>query len=644
MKDLAMGSDLQLRHEVTDLKAVPGDGEVELSWNVPEGWNPTRFIVTYSNPDQSSSRLETDQKTLLIGNLVNAYKYTFSVQARYGEDILSGIKAVTATPVTSRIAVAKLEADVMDSAVILSWTKPSAALQRYKLSYYMEDTPNDVKTVEIPADKESFVVEGLTNDKNYIFSLVGVYPKGESEPATVKAMPMTAQAFFVSREKAVKNQPVRFRFNTEAYPTATNVFWEFPGGIQKEGTDVEYGLGSVGEQQVILHATISGVEKTWKISIDVREWGLHVNDFPQNGTNYAGFKGSCPVFSPDGKTVYNITFNKKTVLLAYSTESGEKKWEYEYADGLNQGSYNMCTVNPVNGDIYYGTQTGGSFVCVTAEGDFKWVYKGLGSMQSAAPAVNKAGDKVFAIDAAGKTVGLNAATGAELWNVDLGGKGGGILVYGDEVVVGTQSKVLAFLNADTGAEIAKLDLGANMTDISGFGISKDRKVAYFGNTGGGVSSVDLENRKLIVDNKAVGTNNMYEPVVGPNGNVFYGSKDGFIYLLDKDLTLITSIDSGNGSNAFNYSHPVVDTDGNYYITAGGQKNQNYKVGPNGDLLDKWQYEEADKQMGGNNYLDGIFYSAYIGATGANGYFIGQYVGGTRYDGHGFDICGSCCVK
>ncbi len=644
IKDLELGSDLKLRHEVTDLKAVPGDGEVALSWAVPEGWNPTKFIVTYTNPDQSSGRLETAEKSLLVADLANRYEYTFNVQALYGEDILSGVKSVSATPVTSRIAVAKLNADSIDGGVVLSWTKPSETVQGYKLTYYMEDTPADVKTVSIAADKESYTVDGLTNDKNYLFSLVGVYPKGESEPATVKAMPMSAQAFFVSREKAVKNQPVRFRFNTDAYPTATNVFWEFPGGIQKEGNDVEYAFSSPGEQQAILHATIGGAEKTWKIGISVREWGLHVNDFPQNGTNYAGFKGSCPVFSPDGKTVYNITFNKKTTLLAYDTESGEKKWEFEYADGTNQGSYNMCTVNPVNGDIYYGTQTGGSFVCVTAEGLFKWVYKGLGSMQSAAPAVNKAGDKVFAIDAAGKTVGLDAATGAELWTVDLGGKGGGILVYGDEVVVGTQSKTLAFLNAGTGAEIAKLTLGANMTDISGFGISKDRKTAYFGNTGGGVSSVDLEGRKLIVDNKVVGTNNMYEPVVGPDGNVFYGSKDGFIYLLDKDLTLITSIDSGNGSNAFNYSHPVVDTDGNYYITAGGQKNQNFKVGPTGNLLDKWQYEEGDKQMGGNNYLDGIFYSAFIGATGANGYFIGDYVGGTRYDGHGFDICGSCCVK
>ena len=644
IKDLALGSDLQLRHQVTDLKAVAGDGEVELSWGVPEGWNPTKFIIVYTNPDQTSNRIETTQTSLLVGDLQNGHDYLFSVQALYGEDILSGVKSVEAKPLTSRIAVAALNAAPMDGGVVLSWTKPSTAVQSYKVSYYMEDTPADVRTVTVEGDKESVVVDGLENDKNYFFTIVGVYPKGDSDPTTVKSMPRSALAFFLSREKACVNQPVRFQFHTEAYPTATNVFWEFPGGERKDGADVENAFGSSGEKQVILHATIAGVEKTWKIGVTIREWGLHVNEFPQNGTNYAGFKGSCPVFSPDGKTIYNITFNKKTVLLAYDTESGEKKWDYEYADGMNQGSYNMCTVNPVNGDIYYGTQTGGSFVCVTAEGTFKWVYKGLGSMQSAAPAVNKAGTMVFAIDAAGKTVGLDAATGAERWAFELGGKGGGILVYGDEVVVGAQSKTLAFLNAETGAEIAKLTTGANITDISGFGIAKDRKTAYFGNTGGGVSMVDLESRTLVVDNKAIGTNNMYEPVVAPNGNVFYGSKDGFMYLLDKDLNLIAAIDSGNGGNAFNYSHPVVDTDGNFYITAGGQKNQNFIIGPDGTLKDKWQYEEGDKQMGGNNYLDGIFYSAFIGATGANGYFIGKYVGGTRYDGHGFDICGSCCVK
>lgn len=52
-------------------------------------------------------------------------------------------------------------------------------------------------------------------------------------------------------------------------------------------------------------------------------------------------------------------------------------------------------------------------------------------------------------------------------------------------------------------------------------------------------------------------------------------------------------------------------------------------------------------MGGNNYLDGVLYSAFIGSSSKNGIFVGKYVGGERassWSTHGGDICGSCCVK
>ena len=64
-------------------------------------------------------------------------------------------------------------------------------------------------------------------------------------------------------------------------------------------------------------------------------------------------------------------------------------------------------------------------------------------------------------------------------------------------------------------------------------------------------------------------------------------------------------------------------------------------------MPKDQFElgtKNDKQMGGNNYLDGILYSAFIGAKNDNGKFIGKYVGGERYAAYGIDICGSCCLK
>ena len=68
------------------------------------------------------------------------------------------------------------------------------------------------------------------------------------------------------------------------------------------------------------------------------------------------------------------------------------------------------------------------------------------------------------------------------------------------------------------------------------------------------------------------------------------------------------------------------------------------------MVDSWTYESGDnnqKQMGGNNYLDGVIYSALIGGSSKNGIFVGKYVGGERassWSTHGGDICGSCCVK
>lgn len=643
---LDMGDKRVSRHQVTDLTAVAGDEEVTLSWTLPDGWTPSGFLITYMNPDQTTTKLEAAASPVVIKDLVNDYNYTFNVQAVYG-DAPSGVVSVGAKPVTTRIAISDLTVEEADKTLTFSWTKPADNLTGYKLGFYSEkQSASDAQTVTIGADKTTYKLTGLENDVNYFYSMVAVYPNGDSMPVSGKAMPMSGRAFFLSSDKAAIGQPVNFKFNTTDYPTATKVFWVFPGNIEKEGTDIDYAFASAGEQNVVLHATIDGKEKTWTITITVRQWVIHYNEAPQNGTNYSGYKGSCPVFSPDGKTVYNITFNKKTTLVALSVETGEVKWLFEDKDNENQGSYNMCTVNPVTGDIVYGTQTAGSFVCVTATGEKKWSYKGLGSMQSAAPAISKDGKTVFAVDATGKAVALNAATGDEIWSVALGNKGGGILVNGNEVLFGVQNttKTLSFLNAATGAEIATLACTAAMTDIAGFGVSADKKFAYVPHTGGGVSKVDLENHTLVINTTPIGTNNMYEPVVGPNGNVFIGSKDGHMYLLTPELAIVKDIDSGNGTNAFNYSHPAVDTDGNFYITAGGQKNQNFIIAPDGSVKDQWQYEEADKQMGGNNYLDGVFYSAYIGATSANGYIIGQYVGGVRYGGHGWDICGSCAIN
>lgn len=640
------------RHQVTDLTATPGDEEVLLAWSLPEGWNPTDFIVYYTDADSETVTLRTGgEMNCTVGGLVNGTQYTFYVQAVYGK-LVSNYITVIGRPATTRFPVTDLTADTGDAFVTLTWTKPATTILSYTLSYYNEDTPDNVEQQTLDKDATSVTLDELTNDKNYYFSLVANYEKGASEPAIVKAMPTLAVPYSLDRDKAAKNQPITFTFNTEDYPTATDVKWIFPGNVVKEGTVVKYGLGSVGTQTVKLNATIDSKVRSWKLEVEIREYVVYSTDWAQDGSNYNGFKGTCPVFSPDGKTVYIITFNKVSALYAFDVVTGNEKWRY--VPTSKSGSYNMLTVNPVTGDIYYGTTSAGQFYAITPEGELKWIFSEAGSMKSAAPAVNANGTVVYICDALGKAFAIDAASGQKKWQFSAGDAGRGLLVNGSELLIGTQTEAF-FVNIETGEQIAKVILGCEMSDITGFAVNSDKTLAYFGGRNGYIGAVNIKTheaiKSLVVEKD--NPNLLYEPVVAPNGSVFAGSKNGSVYNVKGDLSAVNweYVHTGSSlANAFNYSHPCVDSENRFYITSGQTSNTTYIFDASGNVVDSWTYESGDnnqKQMGGNNYLDGVIYSAFIGGSSKNGVFVGKYVGGERassWSTHGGDICGSCCVK
>ena len=633
------------RHQVTDLKAVPGDEEAQLTWSMPEGWNPTEYIITYSDGDKIT--LKTSEKSYLVTGLANDNTYKFEVQAVYG-DLISGAVSAAAKPTTSRFAVTDLAAEGSANMVILSWTKPSTSVSSYTLTYTSERS--EAQKVTIEADKESYTVDELENDVVYTFSLVANYAKGPSEPAVAKAMPALAVPYFLDRTNAAVNQPINFKFNTEVYPSATNIRWTFPDGKILTGTEVSYGIPSSGTKEVTLTVHLGDKDKSWNIELQIRDYVVKYIDWECVGANYNGFKGSCPVFSPDGKTVYNITFNQTTCLYAFNVETGELAWVYKPSSVA--GSYNMLTVNPVTGDIYFGTEVAGQFYCVNAKGDLKWKFDGAGSMKSAAPAVNKDGSVVFIGDGAGNIFALDAASGSKKWSAALGSAAAGLLVNGNELVAGAVNGTVTFYNTADGTVITSLKFPC-MTDITGFAVGNDKRTVYLP-AKTAMCSFDLETRTILVESLSVADNNLYEPVVAPNGNVYVAGKDNCVYCLDKDLTRVVwkyqhKDAAGKLINAFNYSHPCVDTENHLYITSGQTGNVSYIFNADGTVKESWTYGTSNqqKQMGGNNYLNGVLYSAFVGNTGDNGAFYGKYVGGERantWSSHGGDICGSCCLK
>ncbi|MDE7406855.1 MAG: fibronectin type III domain-containing protein, partial [Muribaculaceae bacterium] len=275
------------RHQVTDLVAVPGDEEVELTWSMPSGWNPTDFIVTYADDNDERVTVRTSgSMTQLIGGLTNGHDYTFNVQAVYGTLISQALTVMT-TPATSRFPVKDLVAEAGSASVYLSWTKPGTSVQNYTLTYYQEANPADVKTETLGAEVNNYTIEGLTNDVNYIVEMVANYAKGASEKVSLRVMPNEGIPYFLSTETAIVGQPVTFTFNRADRPTDTDVTWTFPGNQEMKGDVVTYAFsGANAETKVTLSANTGHRIQTWDIYLNIREYGVINNVWEQDGTDY----------------------------------------------------------------------------------------------------------------------------------------------------------------------------------------------------------------------------------------------------------------------------------------------------------------------------------------------------------------------
>lgn len=643
------------RHQIENLTCVADDEEVTLSWSVPEGWEPTDYLITYNDAQSVGQKIYTEgATTYTVTGLVNDFDYIFNVQAVYGNAIAKMV-SVKAKPVTSRITVKSLDYTASaenDSKqyIELTWEKPSDKVLNYTLTYYPEMNDKNVKTETIAADKTSYKIENITRDDNYVISLVANYPKGAAAPAQTTVY--FKIAYFVSQTSGAIGQTIDFTFNTEAYPTATDIKWELPGGVTETGATASWSINTTGEKDVILSAKVGDKVITWPaIKLNLRAMIVEAKDFQQSGTAYNGFKGSYPIFSPDGKTVYGITFNKISGLYAYDLVTGAEKWRF--VPEVDGASYNPGTVNPVTGDIYYGTTVAGQFYCVGPDGKLKWSFDKAGSMKSTAPAVSADGSVVYVADVPGKIFALNAADGTEKWVKDLGTPGFAMLINGNELVVACKDLNVRFLDLNNkGEELGSVAVSKQPSDVSGFAVADDKKTIYVPLTGGGLACVDIAEKKLVGENIFAG-NHVWVPVVASNGYVVAGSKDGCVYALTPDLKEVkwTFVHGGTPkNNVFNYCHLCADDQGRVYATSGQDRNKVYVFnaadGTTPISAETYGDNDAYKQMGGNNFLNGFLYSGFIGAGSVNGALVGHYFGGERkfWGGPGGDICGSSCLQ
>lgn len=641
------------RHQVEALTATPGDEEVTLAWEIPDGWNPTDYIVFYTDEESQTVTLRTGGASrYVVDKLTNGISYNFNVQAVYGK-LISNVVTVAGRPSTSRLPITDLTVtDTGDGYVALAWSAPSTLVEKYTLSYYNEDMPGDIRTQEIGKEETACRCEGLTNDKTWFFLLAAEYAKGPAEADVVRAMPTKAIPYFISSETAAVDQPVTFEFNRTAYADASDVTWTFPDGAVLTGDKILSGFKTTGSQIVMLSAKIDESLREWKITVEIRPYVVNFMDWEQaDGAKYESPTYTCPVLSPDAGTVYVNTGNKVSNLYAFDVRTGKNKWMFKPTDNgdMQAESKSMVAVNPVSGDIYYGTSAGGQFYAVKPDGTLHWKFSKCGSMNSAPPAVSADGTVVYIADAKGDLYALDAETGTERWSAPYaaGSCGYGLLVNGGEVVLGAKTAI-HFVNAADGTKIEAVSV--SIVNSIGFAVSPDRKKAYFAYATT-LAAVDLDSHTLYA-RSAAGGDNYYQPIVAGDGTVFAGTKDGYVRFFSSDLQTMIHEEQPSGvkKNTFNFTRPLADANNRFYIMASGNSTEDSLVleyDTSGNKISDWSYTQNNCQNG-CNLADGVLYTVNQGSgDGGNGLFIGKYIGAARGKGwssHGGDHCGSGCIQ
>lgn len=180
------------------LTAIPGDGQVELSWFAPEddGGVAIEFYYVKVLGARSENVLETndDSTSYVVTGLTNDVEYVFSVAAANSEGESDYSNSVSETP-TVDATVPNTPTGITltpgDQTLSISWTTPSNGGSDIT-GYIIAITPSggDTQTVNVDANSNSYLFEGLKNGTAYLLKVLAQNSVGDSEYSTeIKSSP-----------------------------------------------------------------------------------------------------------------------------------------------------------------------------------------------------------------------------------------------------------------------------------------------------------------------------------------------------------------------------------------------------------------------------------------------------------------------
>ena len=562
-------------YELKSLAATAGDMNVTLSWEAYENARPNEYLIlwTSGSSDAEGGEMTVDAKTMTatINNLVNDVAYTFSVQPRYTGGLASKTTAAC-TPKNARYPISGLTAAAGNERVRLRWTKPaSERFTRYQVTV---NPGNQIINLD-DTSLEEYIVDGLTNDQEYTFNIVCVYPTGNSIPVETSATPGLIYPILANTELVVW-EPCAFAYNDMYFMAGEvkSVSWDFGDSTTSGENNPVHAFATTGTYTVAVTVTyVNNTTESGSLAVTVGNYKWNSVDLNFGGlTGYV--KTSNPVFSPDGKTMYIPTSTPAGHLFAIDVVSGEFKWVFAiskitYGGGAlvaPDGTIYQCVKNATINNVY----------AINPNGTQKWAAK-LDAAVGAFPALSVDG-VLYCLTNKSTLYALDASSGVIKWQQSLDGAIGSAVAIdkAGNVYAGTSAAIYAFKpNKD---QIWKLE-EVNVTEQATFAL-KDQ-VLYATLKGGGLVAVDMTNgtKKWTYPTTK---GDAYFPIVDKNGN---------IYFTEKGSQTVHAVNAGgakiwekNVGNNLNYSGGALSTDGILYI---GTQSNNKVLGldtTNGNIV------------------------------------------------------------
>ena len=591
-------------YELKSLTATAGDMNVTLSWEAYENARPNEYLIlwTSGSSEAEGGEMTVDAKTMTatINNLVNDVAYTFSVQPRYAGGLASKTTAAC-TPKNARYPISDLTAAAGNERVRLRWTKPaSERFTRYQVTV---NPGNQIINLD-DTSLEEYIVDGLTNDQEYTFNVVCVYPTGNSIAVETSATPGLIYPILASTELVVW-EPSTFAYNDMYFMAGEvkSVSWDFGDGTTSGENNPVHAFTTTGTYTVAVTVTyVNNTTESGSLTVTVGNYKWNSVDLNFGGlTGYV--KTSNPVFSPDGKTMYIPTSTPAGHLFAIDVVSGDFKWVF----AISQITYGGGALVAPDGTIYQCVRnaTINNVYAINPNGTQKWAVK-LDAAIGAFPALSADG-VLYCLTNKSTLYALDASSGAIKWQQSLDGATGSAVVIdkAGNVYAGTSAAIYSFKsNKEQNWKLEEV----NVTEQATFAL-KDQ-VLYATLKNGGLVAVDMTNgtKKWTYPTTK---GDAYFPIADKNGNVYFTEKGSqTVHAVNASGSKIWEKNVGNN---LNYSGGALSTDGILYI---GTQSNNKVLGldiTNGNIV----FEETVGQQVMAAVSIGPDRRLYCGTIGSN---------------------------